>query len=158
MNKYFKVITNTNYISSWKSKGLSAESIKPPTTSDNSLTPALDYYGIKARVKFNGSCLKQKISNTHGEVVSIYIVYELGASSSHNNDPTLLKNCLAGAVTWTKNADIDKYGYSGYGNGFDRRLSLSFPGGEFGQTVLIFGVGRSSSTHIDNKEKDILVF
>ena len=27
--KYFKTVTNTNYISSWKSKGLSAESIKP---------------------------------------------------------------------------------------------------------------------------------
>ena len=38
--KYFKTITNTDYISSWKSKGLSAESIKPPTTSDNSLTLA----------------------------------------------------------------------------------------------------------------------
>ena len=40
LNKYFKVITNTDYISSWKSKGLSAESFKPPTTSDNSLTSA----------------------------------------------------------------------------------------------------------------------
>ena len=30
---YFKVIGNTNMISSWKSKGLSAETIKPPTTS-----------------------------------------------------------------------------------------------------------------------------
>ena len=39
----FKVINNTDYISSWKSKGLSAEIIKPPTTSDNSLTPALSY-------------------------------------------------------------------------------------------------------------------
>ena len=29
LNKYFKVITNTDYVSSWKSKGLSAESIKP---------------------------------------------------------------------------------------------------------------------------------
>ena len=37
MHRYFKVITNTNYASSWKSKGLSAESIKPPTTYDNSL-------------------------------------------------------------------------------------------------------------------------
>ena len=111
INKYFKVITNTDYVSSWKSKGLSAETIKPPTTSDNSLTPALSYYGTKARVKFTGSCLKQsKISYTHGKVVNIYIVYELGASSSHNNDPTL-KNCLFGAVTLTKNADIDKYGY-----------------------------------------------
>ena len=52
-------ITNTDYVSSWKSKGLSAESIKPPTTSDNSLTPELNYYGTKTRVKFTRSCLKQ---------------------------------------------------------------------------------------------------
>ena len=50
--KFFKTIGNTDYISSWKSKGLSAESIKPPTTSNNSLTPALNYYGSKTRVKF----------------------------------------------------------------------------------------------------------
>ena len=86
------MITNTDYISSWKSKGLSAESIKPPTTSDNSLTPALSYYGTKTRVKFTGSCLKQsKISYTHKKVINIYIVNELGASTSHNNDPTLKK-------------------------------------------------------------------
>ena len=90
--KYFKVIANTDYVSSWKSKELSPETIKPPTTSDNSLTPALSYYGTKTRVKFTGSCLKQpKISYTHGKVVNIYIVYELGASNSHNNDPTLKK-------------------------------------------------------------------
>ena len=124
INKYFKVITNTDYVSSWKSKGLSSESIKPPTTCDNSFTPALNYYGTKTRVKFTGSCFKQpNISYTHGKIVNIYIVYELGACSSHINDPTL-KNCLFGAVTLTKNADIDKYGYSGYGIGFDRRSSL----------------------------------
>ena len=59
LNKYFKVITNTDYVSSWKSKGLSTESIKPPITSDNSLTPELNYYGTRGRVKFTGSCLKQ---------------------------------------------------------------------------------------------------
>ena len=53
------MITNTDYISSWRSKRLSAESSKPPTTSDNSLNPALNYYGTKTRVKFTGSCLKQ---------------------------------------------------------------------------------------------------
>ena len=84
------MITNTDYILSWKSKGLSAESIKPPTTSDNSLTPKLNYYGTKTRVTFNASCLQQsKISYTHSTMVNIYIVYELGASNSHNNDPTL---------------------------------------------------------------------
>ena len=60
LNKYFKVIINTDYVSSWKSKRLSAESIKPPTTSDNSLTPIVSYYGTKTGVKFTGSCLKQK--------------------------------------------------------------------------------------------------
>ena len=34
---------------------------------------------------------------------------------------------------------------------------FSFPGGGFGQKVLIFGVDMSSSTHIDNKKKDILI-
>ena len=91
-SRYFKVIANTDYVSSWKSKGLSAETINLPTTSDNSRTPTVSYYGTKTRVKFTGSCLKQsKISYTHGKVVNIYIVYELGASSSHNNDPALKK-------------------------------------------------------------------
>ena len=88
--KYFKMITNTNYISSWKSKGLSAESIKPFPTSDNSLTTIIDYNNYNIRVKFNGSILQQ-LKVTHGKIVNFYIVYEPGASSSHNNDPTLKK-------------------------------------------------------------------
>ena len=76
--------------------------------------------------------------------------------NSRNNDPTLIK-CLFGVVTLTKNTDIDKYGYSGYGIGFDRRSSFSFPGTGFSQNVLIFGVDMNFSTHIDNSKKDILV-
>ena len=108
-------------------------------------------------VKFTGDCSKQqKITYNHGKVVNIYIVYSLGASSSNYSDPTI-KNCLFGAVTLTKNADIEKYGYSGYGIGFDRRGSFSFPGGRFGQNVIIFGADMSSSKYIDNKGKDIFV-
>ena len=44
VHKYIKIIANTKYISEWKSKGLSDESIKPFPTSDNSLTPLIDYY------------------------------------------------------------------------------------------------------------------
>ena len=47
MNKYLKVIADKKYVSSWKSKGLSNESIKPPATSDNSLTPLLIMVVIK---------------------------------------------------------------------------------------------------------------
>ena len=62
INKYSKlnsVVDATGYVLSWQSKRLSDESIKPPTTSDNSLNPELNYYGTKTRVKFTGSCLKQ---------------------------------------------------------------------------------------------------
>ena len=59
MYRYFKKISNTDHISELKSKGLSDEIIKPPTTSNNSLAPALSYFGRKTRLKFNGSCLKQ---------------------------------------------------------------------------------------------------
>ena len=55
ISKYFKLITNTKYASSWKSTGWSDESIKPPITSDNSLNPEWNYYGTKTRVIFTGS-------------------------------------------------------------------------------------------------------
>ena len=64
---------------------------------------------------------------------------------------------LFGAVTLTKNAGIEKYKYSGFGIGFHRRSSFSFPGGGFGQKVLIFGVDMSSTVNINNKGKNILV-
>ena len=47
LNKYFKVISNTDYVSSWKSKGLSVETIKPPFTSDNSLAQSLSFMVLK---------------------------------------------------------------------------------------------------------------
>ena len=59
MYRYSKKIGNTDHISSWKSKGLSDESIKPPATSNNNLAPSLNYIGIKTRVKFDASYLKQ---------------------------------------------------------------------------------------------------
>ena len=57
----------------------------------------------------------------------------------------------------TKNTDFDKYRYSGYGIGFERRSRFSFSAGGFAQNVLIFGADISFSSHIDNKKKDILV-
>ena len=57
----------------------------------------------------------------------------------------------------TKNADINKYKYSEYGIGFDRRSNFSFSDGRICQNVIIFRVDMSSSTEIDNREKDILI-
>ena len=156
LNKYFKVITNPNYVSSWKSKGLSDETIKPPSTSDNSFNPTVSYYGTKARLGCRGSCLKQdKSTFNHGKIVNIYIVYELDKTYVKTN-PTLV-NCLFGAVSITKNTDIDKNKYSGYGIGFGRSSIYLLPDGSFGRNVVIFGVDMSSSVHVDNKGKDTLI-
>ena len=103
MRRYFKLNSVINFIArvlSWQSKGVSNESIKPPTPSDNSLNLKLSYCGTKTRVQFTRSCLRQlNFTFTHKKIVNIYIVYELMASSS-NSDPTL-KNCLFGTVTLT---------------------------------------------------------
>ena len=150
---------NLYYVLSCTSKGLSNESIKPPTTPDNSLTPILNHYGTKTKVSFHRSCLKQeKVTFNHGKIVNIYIVYEIIKIANINgnrNSNLAVQNELFGAVSLTKNADVNKYKYSGYGIAFDRTSSFSFPGGGNGQNVIIFGVDMNSSIHIDNKGKDI---
>ena len=106
--------------------------------------------------KFNESCLKQdKSIYTHGTIVNIYIVYKL-SSNLNNFDPTL-ENGLFTAVKLIKNADIDKYKCSGYGIGSDARGCFSFPNDSFSQNVIIFGADMSSSVHVDNKKKNILI-
>ena len=132
---------------------MSDESIRPPSTSNKTLNPSVNYVGTKARVKFNGDCLKQeKITFNHGKIVNIYIVYEIERSVNISSYPTL-ENCLFGAVKLTKHIDVDLYKYSGYGIGFDRTGSYSHPSGETGRNVIIFGVDKSSLTKIDNRKK-----
>ena len=48
------------------------------------------------------------------------------------------------AVSLTKNTDIDQYKYSGFGIGFDRKVTF-------------FWVDMSLSVHVDTKIKDILI-
>ena len=164
MDRYFKTfadVGNGSYIYYWQSKGLSDEIINSMTASHYSLivtvTPFLDYYGTKGRVEFSRSCLKQdKIMYIHGKIVNIYIAYEISKSISIRDYPTLL-NCLLEEVSRTKNPDIDKYGYSGKGIGFDRQGSFSFPDIGIERNVIIFGVDMSSLTKIDNRRKDILI-
>ena len=57
----------------------------------------------------------------------------------------------------SRNADIDKYKYSGYGIGFDLRGTFTHPSGGFGNNVIVFGADMSSSVHANNKARNILV-
>ena len=92
---------------------------------------------------------------SHKKIVNIYVVYEITSFHCRNNYPTLT-NVSFGAVKLTKNVDIDKDKYSGYGIGFDGKGFYSI-GNEIGRNVIIFGVNMDSSTNLDNKGKDILI-
>ena len=115
--KYFKVDdVNLYYVLSWTSKALSNESIKLPTTSNNILTATLNYRGTKTKVSFSRGCLKQdKVTFNHGKIVNICIVYKIIRIANINNrdDNLTVENALFGTVSFTKNADVNKYKYSG---------------------------------------------
>ena len=159
ISKYLKVanVNDINYILSWKSRGLNDVKIESIKTNNYSLNPRMDTYDMsKIRIKLDGSFFNRfPPTILHGNIVNIYIVYEITSEYKDINYPTL-ENCLFGSVKLTKNADIDKYGYSGYGIGFDSETSFSF-GNEVGKNVIIFGVDMSSSSKIDNRKKDILI-
>ena len=157
--KYFKRIPGVasgNYIYFWKSKGLSDERLDSITASNYKITPKLSFHGTKTRVDFNGSCLKQdKVTYNHGTIVNICIVYEISQNYSISSYPAL-ENCSFGAVSLTKNADIDQYSYSGYSTGFDSHGEFSFGNG-LGKSCIIFGADLSSSSHANNQKNSILV-
>ena len=122
---------------------MSDERLNSNTASNYKITPELSYYGTKIRVEFNGSCLKQdKVTYNHGKIVNIYIAYEISKNYSISTYPTL-ESCLFGAVSLTKNADVDQYKYFGYGIGFDRKGEFSFGNG-FGRNCIIFGADLNS--------------
>ena len=75
MLEYF--ILNGKWITKWKSKGLSNENLEAVSTSDNVLTPSVNYYGDKVRLRFTRSVLQQKtVTYSHKKIVNLYIVYE----------------------------------------------------------------------------------
>ena len=115
-----------NAISSWESKVKSKQVIKPPRSNKNIIYPMVEEIATKEKIKLNGSCLIQhQITYTPKTIVNMYIVYEITKKNSISSYPTL-ENCLFGAVKLTKNPVFDKYKFSGYGIGLDRRGQFSF--------------------------------
>ena len=103
MNKYLKKIGNIKSTSSWKSKVLSDEAIKPPT--NNSLALTLEYAAKKMYLKFNGSSLiKQDEFSINRKTVNICIIYDI--DSNLNNFDTTLENYLFGAIKLTKTSAL----------------------------------------------------
>ena len=66
------------------------------------------------------------------------------------------KNSLFGTVKLTKNANPDKYSYSGYGISFDICETSPLLNGWFCRKVVIFAADVSSSVHVDNQKSTYL--
>ena len=126
----------TYTIVAWESKGLWNEKMKPPTTSNNSLSPNLKQHNSKIRVKYKGSYLKQsKVTFTPNNIVNLFAAYELDRWSQNLNADFTLKDCLFGAVKLTKNADLDKNSYSRDCIGFNSCSLFSDLGFHSGKNV-----------------------
>ena len=90
-------------------------------------------------------------------MINLYISYALGPQLTNFKTYFTLGNCLFGSLKQTKNADLDKYKYTGYSIGFDSHSGFCIYSGSYEKNVNIFGVAMSSSVHVDNKGNDILI-
>ena len=80
-------------------------------------------------------------------MINLYILFEIKSWRHYFDNGFTLRNSL------TKNTDLDKRSYSGYGILFGVRGTFSLPNESFGKNVIIIGAGISSSVHVDNKRE-----
>ena len=104
-----------------------------------------------------GYCLIKSNISISKKVTNLYISYTLIPQLWNLSTDFTLGNCLFGSVKVTKNADLYRYKYSGYGIGFDSRLEFSLPDSTIGKNVIIFGADMNSSVNGDNNGKDTLI-
>ena len=99
---------------------MSEETISPSSTTGNSFGLEIIYNYGKRKAKIKVICFKQdSASFIPGNVVNLNTSYKLDTWSRDLSTDFTLGNCLFEAVKWTKNANPDQYGCSGYGIGFN---------------------------------------
>ena len=152
---YIKYFSVTIWVESWKSNGMLEKSIENITKSESNFAATFVDHYLLPDMNFNGHCLIKNNISTPKKVIHLYNSDTLQLRNL--NKGFTLCNCLFGSVNLTKNADLDKYKYTGYGIGFNSRSEFLFTDGSYGKDFMIFGADMSSSVHVDNKEKDILI-
>ena len=146
--KYIKYFSGTTWIESWKSNEMSEEKIENITKSDSNFALTfVDHRLLLPGMNFNGCCLIKNNISISKKVINL---------RNLNTDFTLC-NCLFGSVKLTRNVDLEKCKYTGYGIGFDFCSRFLFTDGSFGKNVIVFGADMRSSVHVDDKRKDILI-
>ena len=138
---------------------MSDEKLTTPTATDNDFFLWINWYeNSKLCLTFKRSCLNKKNATyTPRNRITFFIVYEWDEWSQDLNFDFTLKNSLFGGVKLAKNADRDKSLYICYGIGFDACSEFLFKDGSMGKNVITSGVDMTSSAHIVNKKKFILI-
>ena len=93
---------------------MSQESIENITKSNSLFALTFVNHYILPNVDFNGHCLINNNISIPKKIINLYISYILKPWLRDLNTDFTLNNCLFGSVELTKNANQDKYKYSGY--------------------------------------------
>ena len=149
LTKYY--FSDTTHIYSWKSNRTSEENFGNIIKSDSNFEPTFVNHHVLPDINFNGHRLINNNISILKKVINLYISYIINPWLGNLNRDFTLNNCLFGSAKLTRNADLEKYKYSGYGKGFDSRSE------KMGKNVIILGADMNSSMYLDNKNKDILI-
>ena len=106
--KCIKYFHGTTQIYSWKSNGMSEESVENITKSDSNFAPNFVDHHSLPDINFNGHCLIKNNISILKKVINIYISYTLGLQLRNFITTFTLSNCLCGSVKLTKNTDLDE--------------------------------------------------
>ena len=148
--KCIKYFSGTTRIESWKSDGMLEEKIENISKSVCNFAPSClfitNFCLPDPDMNFNGHCLLNNNISTPKKVINLYISYTLGPQLRNLNTDFTLVHCLFGSVKYTDSAI-----------GFNSRSEFLFTDRSYGKNVIIFGVDVSSSVHVDNNGKDVLI-
>ena len=108
-------------------------------------------------INCKGHCLIKSNISIPKKVINRYISYIPGRQLETLSTYFTLVSCLLGSLKLTKNADSDKYKYTGYHIGFDSRLEFFIQMKTMEKNGIVFGADMGLSVHVDIKGKDILI-
>ena len=108
-----KIDKRTDYIISWKSKGLYNSKL---IALHGAFLPNVKHFGVKIGRQLNNTPLVIEEINYASGIVYADIVYDLDNWPKNPLRNFTLNNFLFGATNTVKNNDKDKYMYRCYGN------------------------------------------
>ena len=112
--KHIKYFHGPTRIYLWKSNRMSEESIENIAKLDSNFAPFFVDHHPLPDINFNGHCLMKNNISIPITVINLYTSYTVGPQLRNFNTDFTLSNCLFGSVKLTKNADLEKYKYTGY--------------------------------------------